>query len=410
MQLKKRQIRQALATATCSLLAGVAAESQAKDGEWEVKASTLFYKEIDRINVYEETLSLKKELAQDESISLKRTHDIMTGASPTGAAAPTATQTFTTPSGSDVTNTAGESPLGRFQDIRTAYNVTWDKPMSRLLKASWAANFSYEYDYTSGGLSAYFSKDTEKRRVTWNFGASANYDRIRPNGGVPTGLAATTDTARYPSDQKFMMDWLLGFSSVINRNTLGSMTYMGGFSAGYMNDPYKVISRLNVDGSPSGSEQFEKRPDERNYNSLHWRAVHQRKESQYAGDVVDLSYRFYWDDWEMDSHTLEGRYRHDVKNGSDGEYWQGHARLYRQSAASFYHYGLPVLSPDPGFASADYRLATAVTSTLGLLYGRKIFKDIDMTVRGEYLRQWYMSGDITPLNAIAVQGSLYYRF
>ncbi len=413
MQLKRDQLRKTLATATCGLLAATAQLQpvQAKGEKWDFSASTLLYTEMDRITVYEETLDLKKELGEDEFLSLKRTHDIMTGASPTGAAAPPSTQTFTTPSGSSVTNTAGDSPLADFRDIRTAYNVAWDKPLSRLLKSTWSANYSYEYDYASFGLGGVLNKDLASRQTTLTGGLTANYDRVRPTGGVPTGLAATTDTTRYPADQKLMTDWLFGISRVINRNTLGSMTYMGGFSSGYLTDPYKVVSRLNVDGTPSGSEQFENRPQERDYSSVHFRIIHYRTEKKYKGDVIDISYRYYQDSWDISSHTVDSRYRHDIKAGrKHHEFWQGHVRLYRQSAADFYTYGLPVLGTDPAFASADYRLATMATATLGLLYGRDFMKDVKVTVRGEYLRQWYMNGKLTPLNAFNVQASLYYAF
>lgn len=413
MQLKSKQIRKTLATATCGLLAATVQVdgAQANADEWEINASTLFYNEIDRITVYEETLSLKKEIGDDEFVSLKRTHDIITGASPTGAAIPSSAQTSTTPSGSSVVNSADEAPLNEFRDIRTAYNFTWDKPLSRLTKSSWSANYSYEYDYRSIGVSGLINKDLESRITTLNLGLSGNFDRISPTGGgVPKAMASVSDDTRYSSDQKLMMDWLLGVARVINRYTLMSLTYMRGFSSGYLNDPYKRVSRLNVDGTPSGSEQFEKRPEERDYNSVHFGVIHQRKDEKYSGDVIDAGYRYYWDDWDITSHTLDVRYRHDVKKGKNREYWQGHARLYRQSAASFYTYGLPVLGVDPEFASADYRLSTMATATMGLLYGRNIFKDVKITVRGEYLRQWYLSSKLESLNAFSVQGSLYYNF
>jgi len=413
MQLKAKHIRQTLATATCGLLAASVQVdvAHAKADEWEVNASALFYKEIDRINVYEETLSLKKEIGDDEFVLFKRTHDILTGASPTGAAAPSSAQTSTTPSGSSVVNDAGRAPLNEFQDIRTAFALTWQKPLDRLTKSTVTGNYSYEYDYVSFGASALFNQDLESRKTTLNVGMSGNFDRVSPTGGgVPIGMEVTTNDTRYPSNDKVMVDGMFGVTQVMNRHSLLTATYMKGFSAGYLNDPYKRVSRLNLDGSPSGSEQFENRPDWRDYNSMHLRLLHQRKDKKYNGDVVDASYRYYWDDWRVTSHTFEGRYRQDYKKTKDKEYWQAHVRLYRQSAASFYTYGLPVSGTDPEYASADYRLATLATATLGLLYGREVLKNVSVTVRGEFLHQWYLGSPLEDLNALSVQGSLYYRF
>ncbi|MEK6750614.1 MAG: DUF3570 domain-containing protein, partial [Pseudomonadota bacterium] len=215
------------------------------------------------------------------------------------------------------------------------------------------------------------------------------------------------------SDQKFTYDTLIGTTLVMDRNTLATATFMMGASLGYLSDPYKHISRLNVDGTPSGSVQFERRPDERRYKSLHLRTLHSRTSKGAQGDVVDIAYRWYVDDWSIQSHTLDARYRHDLEGKNsrkNKEYLQGHLRGYYQTAADFYYYGLPVLQPDPPFASADYRLAKLGTVTAGILWGQELIKDLTLTLRGEYLYQWYMETQLSPLGAVLTQAGLYYQF
>jgi len=418
MQLDKPSVRKALAAATCTLLAtSLQIESvQAKDKKWEVNATGFFYTEPDRISVYEEILYLKKEIGDNEFLSIKRTHDILTGASPTGEAEPVSTATFTSPSGSKLVTNAGDTPLGEFQDIRTAYNFSWNKPLTRFLSGSFSANYSYEYDYMSIGMSSLFAKDLEGRKTTLNLGLSGSFDRIKPLGGIPTGGNSTSDTTRYRWDQKLVLDYLLGVTRVLNRRALATLTYMRGLAGGYLTDPYKIFSILKSDGvTPDGATHFENRPESRSTSSVHLRVLRNRSDKKRRGDVIDSNYRYFWDDWGIISHTAELRYRMAVKNkkgklSPNDEHYTGHLRLYRQSAADFYTYGIPVGQVIPDFVSSDYRLANMATATLGLGWGRDIYKDVKIKLRGEYLYQWYLNSELNPLSALSAQASLYYDF
>ena len=135
------------------------------------------------------------------------------------------------------------------------------------------------------------------------------------------------------------------------------------------------------------------------------------------GKVLDASYRFATDDWEIDSHTLDLRYRWPVGTSS---YLEPHLRYYSQSEAEFYRLSLDSSLPLPEFASSDYRLGRFDGITAGLKYGWQTRNDNDMSIRVEWYTQ---SGEVPPdqlignqalrdnypdLNALIVQFS--YRF
>ncbi len=104
--------------------------------------------------------------------------------------------------------------------------------------------------------------------------------------------------------------------------------------------------------------------------------------SNLGGDVLSLAYRYYTDDWEIKSHTVDMHYRIDF----DGSYLEPHIRYYRQSKADFYYYKLED-GTLPEFASADYRLGDLVTNTAGIKYGFRTGKNSEFSARLEYMKQ-----------------------
>ena len=98
----------------------------------------------------------------------------------------------------------------------------------------------------------------------------------------------------------------------------------------------------------------------------------------------DVSYRFSDDDWGIQSHTLESRYRFLFNNNS---YIEPHLRLYQQTEADFYTPFLQEGELTPEFASADYRIGKLNTYTVGVKYGKKMNNGHEYGVRLEYYNQ-----------------------
>jgi len=376
MQLKKsKSVRKMLAVATTSLLTGVAhsANSGAADNDWEMDSSVLYYSEADRVTVIEPVVSLRKDMGDEHFLNLRFVLDSLTGASANGAIKTGSAQTFTTPSGnSTYTTAANQTPLDpTFHDTRVAINAEWEMPLNKTTKAIFGANISKEFDYQSLGVSANFSWDFNNRNTTLTAGAAINADSINPVGGVPTGLTpmSASKATTGADDSKTVTDLLIGVTQVINRTTLMQLNLNIGSDSGYMTDPYKILTVLG--GAPD-TYLYENRPDSRARQALYWKTV-----MGFDEDVLNLSYRYYWDDWDVSSHTIEAKYRFSL---GEKHYLQPEVRYYVQDKANFYHYNL-VDGAIPTYASADYRLADLKTTTLAFKYGIDLDKDSELAVR-----------------------------
>jgi hypothetical protein len=184
---------------------------------------------------------------------------------------------------------------------------------------------------------------------------------------------------------KNVLDLTLGATQVLDRRTLLQVSASYGRAGGYQTDPYKVLSVVDpVSGNPS-TYLYESRPDLRLRHALAGRIKH-----HFGWSVLDLSYRYYTDDWGVRSHTEELRLRWPL---SEATYLQPHLRHYRQTAADFYRRFLLDGAPLPENASADYRLGAFDARTIGLELGTTLASGHTLRVRAEY---YWQVGDSHP--------------
>jgi hypothetical protein len=419
MQLKNRrraalrEIGTPLAAATCALL-GHSAPGAVEAQElmpWDIDTSMLIYSESDnRVRDVSLNLWARKEMREEKFLGLTLAIDSLTGASPSGAVPANVVQTFTSPSGNALYTVApGAQALDTsFLDTRTALSASWEMPVARLGLLSVGANLSDEYDYTSTGVNARYARDFNNRNTTLSFGLALANDTVSPVGGSPipfSPMLGVGDLRNKDGDQsKDVTDWLIGLSQVINRHTILQINYSLSQADGYLTDPYKLLSVVdpvtgNPVAGPPGSGRFaylfESRPDARDKQSVY--ALLKR---DFSGDVLELSYRYMTDDWDVDSHTIEARYRF---NFGASRYLQPHVRFYQQTAANFYSTVLFAGAPLPAYATADHRLGEFDGLTLGLKYGQATQRGSEWSARIEYYTQ---SGNASPGAAVGALGNL----
>jgi hypothetical protein len=413
MQLKKRQgalreIGAPLAAATCALLGPAALAGKVSAQElmpWDIDTSLLIYSESDsRVRDTSLNLRARKEMREEKFLSLTLAIDSLTGASPSGAVPATSVQTFTNPSGNaSYTVQPREQALDTsFLDSRTAITADWEMPLGRLSLLSVGASLSDEYDYTHTGVNARLARDFNNRNTTLSFGLALANDTIDPVGGSPVPLSPMLGLGQQANkrgdESKDVTDFLIGVSQVLNRHTIIQFNYSLSQSDGYLTDPYKILSVVDpVTGNPvagpagSGINRylFERRPDTRDKQSVY--ALIKR---DFNGDVLEGSYRYMTDDWGIDSHTLEVRYRFGF---GEGKYLQPHVRFYQQTAADFYRTVLFSNAALPQFATADHRLGEFDGLTVGLKYGQATARGGEWSARVEYYTQ---TGDPSPGSAV----------
>jgi len=443
MQLKnKPAITQILAAATCTLLSSPChAVSAQTDNDINANVSMLYYSEVERVDVNKVLTQAEKNLTELDSVKVGFVYDTMTGASPNGRIRPinnattnTSTIPVTSASGfaydvnSQGENTQGDNWLTEFTDTRVAFNGEWGRQIFSSIKSQIGVSYSTENDYTSKGASANLLWDVNQKRTTLNFGASAYDDEVSPKGGIPEGLAklecseaAGSDPNRVPEwiscndkvtrfkpGDKKIFDYLLGLTQVWNRFTLFQLNYTRGVSTGYLTDPYKQISILETlhDGEIQNTQEvavlYESRPSERNRNSLYWKLVHNMNEN-----VMRFSYRYFWDDWGVKSHTLSLRYRFQFH---PKHFLQPHIRYNRQSEADFFRESIDKDDVKPKYATADHRLGKQNTLTLGLKYATDQGKRGEFGVRAELMKQRYSSSDLPAMLAYIVQATMKFKF
>ncbi len=394
-------ISAALATATCALLGGTIAEpvQAQEEAAWDINTSVLYYGEdASRVEDLSVSVLARRTFIDERFLTLGMTLDALTGATPSGGLQQSTPQTFTSASGNNVyTVAAGTLPLDdSFKDTRVALNVSWQQPLGRLYQVSVGASASKEYDYLHLGVNAKLSRDFNQRNTTISAGVAFAADSIDAVGGTPMPLSPMPDagdlSGRLGKQDKDIVDLVLSVAQVVSRNFIVQANYSFSDSSGYLNDPYKIVSvvdavtgevvpRMSPPGAlgPSHEYLFEGRPDSRTKHSGYFQAKY-----YIGGKVLDASYRFMTDDWEIDSHTVDLRYRWPL---NERNYLQPHLRFYTQTEAEFYRIGVVDSLPLPLYASNDYRLGNFDAITAGVKYGWKTRNDNDMSLRLEFYQQ-----------------------
>ena len=225
---------------------------------------------------------------------------------------------------------------------------------------------SAEHDYISLGGNLSLTRDFNQRNTTLAVRGAYFHDTIFPEGGRPDPFTSMppegVQKAKLPGDgTKDVMDLGLSLTQVLNRKTLLHLNYT-----------YSDVQRLSdrslqdVQRGGSGNRRsscgdpylYEGRPDARTKNVFFGRLVR-----HLGRDIVHFSYRYFTDDWGIDSHTVDLTYRW---NFGSGKFLKPHLRYYNQSAADFYRRYLVDGEPLPDHASADYRLGDMHAMTYGL--------------------------------------------
>ena len=403
-------LRRRLSAAACMLAtAGIARTARAQS--WQLDGSALVYGEKARTNVVEPVARITRLFGNGANLYSQLTFDSMTGATPTGAVVTRTTQTTTSASGTTHTNTVGTLPTSPFSDNRFALDLGGAMPLG-LVTPQTAIHLSHEKDYQSAGISGSLGIDAPGHLTTLTVGGGYNRDEVNPIGGIPVGLTSS-DVTGESSRPKDVTTAIAGLSRVLSRRLLVGANFSVMHETGYLTEPYKVVSIVDPNATPSlgddglanaptstlASETLihENRPSERWRRNVYTTGVY-----HLTADIVYLSYRYYWDDWNIQSHTMDVKVRHDLP---EQHAWiQPHIRFYTQTQARFFTFGLLTGEPIPEFASSDQRLGPLRTATLGATYG---FRPSDvpgeLTIRAEYLHQWGKtpsSSDVAPPDGV----------
>ena len=397
---RPRSVRSKLRSAACLLLTAAAprmvqaqdpAPSPTPTNQFDLTG--LFYSE--RIRVLEPTIRYTRISPGGRTFSGQFGFDSITGASPRGSLSSGQVQTVTSASGRRRSIAASELPTTEFSDSRFAVDAEVQQPAGPF-SFTLGGHFSHESDYESRGVSGKLTVDLNHKLTALTFGGGYNSDTVSPVDGTATGLAPPGRFTGIVDNPKHVTNMLAGISQVVSRRWLVGVTASLSTEDGYLTDPYKILSVINRTTGVPISEVSERRPDTRSRKSVQGDSVY-----HFTSNVLYLSYRRYWDDWGVKSHTVDGRYRIPY---DESLFVEPHLRFYTQSAADFYRYGLIQGESLPSYATSDYRMAAFRSVTLGAAIGFKPSRGTsEWTLRAEYIGQF---GDKSPPGAVGVQSTL----
>lgn len=376
-----------LSAATCALLAATPAlANDAGDKAWRIDAGVMHYSENDRITVNEAKTGLRYQINEDVGIGVRYGYDAVSGSSPTGAVK------VQSKSGA-----SGSSYLARFEAKRQSVGLDFDTLLPTGSRLTLNGDHSTQETYESTGVGATIAHDFNNRNTTLVAGMGYSVDTVQPKAGLHYGMGWVSEGKVWKKDdQKEQLDLQVGLTQILTPTTLAQVNFVHSRAAGYMSNPYKIISVVNAMTGSTGDYDslYEYRPRERDINTFHTQI------NQAIGNsVVYLSYRYFQDDWDIKAHTFEIKLRQPLTNSL---YIQPSVRYYEQSAASFYRSMLTNVEAAnlPKYASADYRLAKLNTLSLGIKLGYKFSFGGELAARAVYIKQ---DGDERPGDAVGIQ-------
>lgn len=254
------------------------------------------------------------------SLALDLQHDSMSGASPWFVG--------TTVSGQPGVVMSGASIADNRLEVSATTRYYFDRG-----NAGVKVLHSNENDYEARALGVDFAFNSADEMRTYSASLSASNDTITPTQGViPVSIEEEKKQSRSA--------WI-GVSQILSSTSLIRIGLSYTRQDGYLSDPYKF---------------FDQRPEARDQWAL---GMGYRKFLPDWRGTLRADYRYYTDDWDVDSHTLRLEYAQDTAIGSFTPY----LRYYSQGEASFF--GVTADTQARYFAD-DYRLSSFGAVTLGM--------------------------------------------
>jgi len=403
-----KSIKKELTVATCTLLAQNAETVHALENAWQLDSSYLHYSEADdRVTVNKFVAKAGGDVSDRDRVNLTGVLDSMSGSTPSGAVKQS-TPGFTGASGGGSgSSSSSTGALAKFDDTRAGMALSWAHTHDNNWELVYGGAVSVENDYRSFSGSFIINKENQSKDYKFTLGIAGTIDEVFRvgDGNTPLPLSPISAGLFLGEGEKNTTDIIAGVTHIINRRTLAQFNLGYSISNGYLTDPYKVFSVVDVASDIADDSYYESRPDSRKRISLTFHMNHQLFPNN---NIIGTTYRYYTDDWDVDAHTLILSYR---LNFANKKYLTPKIRLYHQSQADFYHNeffadvpGTPdVESLFPEFISADYRLDEIDSVTPEIQFGAEVGTDDHLRMRLGYMYQQFKHSEFDTNKAIIFQ-------
>ena len=252
-------------------------------------------------------------------------------------------------------------------------------------KTTYAASYmtSVERDYISDTASLALSQTMFGDLTTISLGFSNTHNKV----GINNGTADKPNVAWL--GHALTKAYSAGLSQIITKNFIAGVNLQVITDAGYLANPYRSIRYLdggNAKGYSLGSQVY---PQTHTSTAVQVQAKYYLP---YRAAVTGV-YRYFNDTWGVKGNTYELDYTHPISNQ-----WifEGRARYYKQTAASFYSDLFP-FAGSQNFTARDRNLAALDNTTIGgkvtyafLPDGWRVFKRGTVTVDVSRIRFNYL--------------------
>jgi len=292
-----------------------------------------------RYSIDTQQFRLLSPVGKNFSVSLDILTETMSGASPLG--------TQSDGSGNPQLVMSGASISEERDDVRA--NVSH---YGSSVTTSLTFGQSDENDYAATYYGAGWEWEFNQKNSAIQLAVSRSDDEITPTDAILFG--------RIQSASKNTTGVSLGFSQILSKTNLIQFGLELSQDKGYLSDPYKTA---------------DVRPDSRTRAAA---VVRYRSFYPKSHGAIHLDYRYYWDDWDVTSHTISLAW---YKNVTSRFQLIPSIRYYSQTEASFYEPYKVVANTNP-YYSSDYRLSPYGAIAVGLQLVHK-FKSWSYTAKIE---------------------------
>lgn len=364
-----------------------------------VAVSYLQYNEFDdRTNVSAPSIMVNKDFGTDYTLNASFVVDVVSGASQTfynssydgeSSASIDSSSSASVFSRGDVDEADLEYGNVEYSDQRVAGSVLFTSRFANRDELTLGVSHSAESDfYSTDGSVEYMHYLDSSKNSSVSFGASYQSNEILKRCSDVDGCSGASE-----SKDASAINMQLGFSQNIDATSNAKITLFSSIDDGYLDNPYLNIVRNYEDGS--GEIVNEHRPDSKTAYGV---ALHYAKAFNDTF-TLQLGYRFYDDDWDISSHTLNLDLYTEL-----GDYTiHTGLREYLQSEAYFYNGSIDYFTTQE-FASSDKRLSDFNTQTYQLGVEYDLSDEISLNLEGSFYTQ------STGLDAIFFTTGLRYNF
>jgi hypothetical protein len=387
-----------------SLITSTLLAAMALNAEDYVSIEYLQYNENqNRSEISAPSITINKDFGTDYTLNASLVVDMVSGASQTyyndaydgvsGASYDASSGASVFARGLNIDNSNIKYGNISYDDERVAWSALITKRFENRDELSIGASRSEEHDFYSSEASIeYMHWLSESKNNSLSFGISYQSNEILQFCSEITVDGCSGASQKREADA---INTQMSFSQNIDMYSTLKLGVFYAKDSGYLDNPYLNVVR-NYEANGASDVVGEHRPDSKEaYGAI----------VQYANALSDkttlhLNYRYYKDDWQTQSHTIDPDIYYEF---NDDWLFKIGLRYYQQSSAYFYN-SSPTYFTDELYASSDQRLSDFNAQTYKSALRYKINDDISVNFGANFYVQ------STDLNALYFVTGLKYNF